>query len=55
MGVILIAVTLSAALFHSTLTRWLSAIMPHVHRISALFLAGAGAYLVYYWVFIASG
>ena len=27
--------------------------MPYVHRMSALFLAGAGAYLVYYWLFIA--
>ena len=53
MGVILIAVTLGAALFRGTLVRWLRAVMPHVHRISALFLTGAGAYLVYYWVFIA--
>jgi hypothetical protein len=27
--------------------------MPYVHRMSALFLAGAGVYLVYYWVFVA--
>jgi hypothetical protein len=26
--------------------------MPYMHRMSALFLAGAGAYLVYYWLFI---
>jgi hypothetical protein len=33
--------------------RWLKAVIPYVHRMSALFLAGAGAYLVYYWLFIA--
>jgi hypothetical protein len=27
--------------------------MPYVHRMSALFLAGGGAYLVCYWLFIA--
>jgi hypothetical protein len=27
--------------------------LPYVQRISALFLVGAGAYLVYYWLFIA--
>ena len=27
--------------------------LPYVHRLSALFLVGAGAYLVYYWFFIA--
>jgi len=53
MGVVLIAVTLGAALFRGTLTRRLRAVMPHVHRISAPFLTGAGTYLVYYWLFIA--
>ncbi|HSR31876.1 MAG TPA: cytochrome c biogenesis protein CcdA [Anaerolineae bacterium] len=53
MGSILIAVTIGAALFQGTVARWLKAAMPYVHRMSALFLAGAGAYLVYYWLFIA--
>jgi cytochrome c biogenesis protein CcdA len=53
MGTILIAVTVGAALFRGTVANWLRAALPHVHRMSALFLAGAGAYLVYYWLFIA--
>jgi len=53
MGTILIAVTIGAALFQGTVSRWLRKAMPYVHRMSALFLIGAGAYLVYYWLFIA--
>jgi cytochrome c biogenesis protein CcdA len=53
MGTILIAVTFGAALFQGTVSKWLRKVMPYVHRMSALFLAGAGAYLVYYWLFIA--
>ena len=49
----LIAVTIGVALFQGTVTRWLRAALPYVHRMSALFLVGAGAYLVYYWLFIA--
>jgi len=32
--------------------RWLRLIVPFVHRVSALFLIGAGLYLVYYWVWL---
>jgi cytochrome c biogenesis protein CcdA len=53
MGTILIAVTIGAALFRGAVAKGLRAAMPYVHRVSALFLAGAGAYLVYYWLFIA--
>jgi cytochrome c biogenesis protein CcdA len=53
MGAILIAVTVGAALFRGVVTKGLRTAMPYVHRMSALFLAGAGAYLVYYWLFIA--
>lgn len=53
MGTILIAVTIGAALFRGTVARWLRKALPYVHRVSALFLVGAGAYLVYYWFFIA--
>ncbi len=49
MGSVLSAVTLGAALFRGMVARWLRAALPHVHRISALFLMGAGAYLIYYW------
>ncbi len=51
MGTVLIAVTVGTALFRETVSRLLRRIVPHVHRMSALFLMGAGAYLIYYWVF----
>jgi cytochrome c biogenesis protein CcdA len=53
MGAILVAVTLGSALFRGTVARWLRVAVPYVHRMSALFLLGAGAYLIYYWVFYA--
>jgi len=51
MGAILIAVTLGAALFRGAVARWLRGAIPYVHRASALFLLGAGIYLIYYWLF----
>jgi cytochrome c biogenesis protein CcdA len=54
MGTILIAVTVGAALFRGTVAKGLRSAIPYVHRMSALFLAGAGAYLVYYWLFVAN-
>lgn len=51
MGTVLIAVTVGTALFRETVSRLLRRVVPHVHRVSALFLMGAGAYLIYYWVF----
>jgi cytochrome c-type biogenesis protein len=53
MGTILVAVTLGTTLFRGTVVRWLRVAIPYVHRMSALFLLGAGAYLIYYWVFYA--
>lgn len=52
MGTILVAVTISAALFRGTVAKMLRRVIPYIHRMSALFLVGAGAYLVYYWVFV---
>jgi cytochrome c biogenesis protein CcdA len=52
MGSILMAVTIGAAAFQDAVGRALRAILPFVHRISALFLIGAGLYLVYYWVWV---
>ncbi len=51
MGAVLVAVTLGAALFRGAVGRALRGVVPHVHRISALFLIAAGLYLVYYWAF----
>ncbi len=51
MGAIIYVVTVGAALFRRALARWLRLLTPYIHRLSAMFLVGAGAYLVYYWVF----
>ena len=51
MGTIIVAVTLGAALFRRAMGRWMRLVTPYVHRVSAMFVVGAGAYLVYYWVF----
>jgi cytochrome c-type biogenesis protein len=53
MGTIIFAVTLGAALFRRAMGRWMRLVTPTIHRVSAMFLIGAGTYLVYYWVFTA--
>jgi cytochrome c biogenesis protein CcdA len=53
MGTVLTAAVVGTALFQQAVSRWLNRLALHIHRISALFLAGAGLYLMYYWVFIA--
>ena len=51
MGTIIFVVTIGAALFRRAMTRWLRLMAPYIHRLGALFLTGAGVYLVYYWLF----
>jgi cytochrome c biogenesis protein CcdA len=51
MGAVLVALTVSAALFKGVLTRYLRAVLPYVERVSAVFLVGAGAYLVFYQLY----
>lgn len=51
MGAVIAVVTVGASLFRHAVERWLRRLIPHVHRVSALFLIGAGLYLIYYWVF----
>jgi len=53
MGIVLIAVTVASALAEGTISRWLKGLLPYLDRISAMFLVGAGAYLVYYWTIFA--
>ena len=53
MGSVILVVTQAAVLFEVTVTRWLQRFSSLVHRFNALFLVGAGGYLVIYWVFIA--
>jgi cytochrome c biogenesis protein CcdA len=52
MGTILMVVTIGTVLFQGVLAGLVRAIIPHVHRLSALFLIGAGLYLVYSWVWL---
>lgn len=52
MGLIILFVTTGTALFRRMMAKWLRSITPHIHRLSALFLIGAGVYLLYYWLFI---
>lgn len=49
MGAVMAAVAVGTSLFQQAVERWLRRLMPYVHRVSALFLIGAGLYLVYYW------
>ena len=51
MGTVLVTVTLGTALFRHATLKWMQRLAPHVHRLGAMFLIGAGAYLIYYWVF----
>ena len=50
MGLVVLVVVLGAALFRRAMAQWLRTLTPHIHRLSALFLVGAGIYLVYYWL-----
>jgi len=52
MAAIILLVTIGSALFRRAMTRWLRLMAPYTHRLGALFLIGAGAYLIYYWLFI---
>ena len=51
MGAVVIAITVGAVLFRDGVFRFLRTVMPYVYRTGALFLIGAGAYVVYFWVF----
>ncbi len=53
MGSALVAATVAAAVLGGALTQFLHSVIPHVHRVSALFLIASGSYLVYYWLFFA--
>ncbi len=51
MSCVMAVVAVGTSLFRQAVERWLRRLMPHVHRVSALFLVGAGVYLIYYWMF----
>ncbi len=50
MGMILVLVTIGAAVFKGAVAGSLKTILPYVHTMSAFFLIGAGIYVAYYWV-----
>lgn len=50
MGSVILIVIVGTALFRRAMARWLRALTPTIHRLSAMFLIGAGAYLVYTWI-----
>jgi len=52
MGSVVAIVMVVASLFEEMMTNFLLKILPYVERIGALFLLGAGAYLIYYWIFV---
>lgn len=49
MSLLVIAVVVSTVLLKGYLSEGLERLLPYVHRVAALFLIGAGAYLVYRW------
>jgi len=50
MGTVVLVVVLGAVLFKRALARWLRGVTPFVHRLSSLFMAGAGVYIIIYWL-----
>lgn len=54
MGAVIMAVTFGAAALRNTLAQHLRLLVPLANHFGVLFLLGAGAYLVYYWVLVAS-
>lgn len=50
MGMVITALTLSAALFKGALATFLRRLIPYIERLSAVLLVGAGVYIVYYWL-----
>ncbi len=53
MGVVILAATIGTAVFRKAIATWMDRLTPYVYRFSALFLMGAGGYLVFYWIFVA--
>lgn len=54
MGIVLMAVTVASAFLRRALIQRLKGVVPWVHSASAMFLFGAGVYLVYYWLIYAA-
>ena len=50
MGLVILFLTLTIAMFKGAAVGQLRAALPYVERVSALLMIGAGAYIVYYWL-----
>jgi cytochrome c-type biogenesis protein len=50
MGLVLSAVIVATSVFHSVVTRFIRAVVPHVHTVAAALLVGSGVFLVKYWL-----
>lgn len=55
MGAVLLAATVSAALFHGVIARWLRLLMPYVRTASSVLLIVAGLYLLGYMLYFLFG
>lgn len=53
MGIVLTTVTVGSVLLRGSIVNWLRGAIPYIDRASAMFMVGAGAYLIYYWLFFA--
>ena len=52
MGVVILALTISIALFRSALVGQMRRLLPYVERVGTALLLVAGTYIVYYWLTI---
>lgn len=50
MGLVILTLTLSIAVFKGALVEHLRRVVPYVERVSAVLLIFAGGYIVYYWL-----
>jgi len=50
MGLVILLLTVSAALFKGALAKALRQLFPYFQKVSAVLLIGAGTYLLYYWL-----
>jgi len=50
MGLVVSALSVGVMVARETAERRLRGLLPHIERVSAALIAGAGAYLSYYWI-----
>ena len=55
MGLVIILMTVSMAIFKEVIVRYLRKVQPFVQPVSAVFMMLAGCYIVYYWMTLGRG